>query len=129
MRQFHRKFAVAAFICSAVGNLRNRSGEAFSRQQLKELTSHSSDRNVRVVMQKVTVYIRGWLGYFGIASMKTTMQPGIPEWQARAGSNCRKAYWHMAKNGHVQRELSKERLAQAGYDSILDRYESVHLCD
>ena len=29
---------------------------------------------VRVVMQKVKVYIRGWLGYFGIARMKTTMQ-------------------------------------------------------
>lgn len=60
---------------------------------------------------------------------KSLMQLGIPEWQARAVSNCRKAYWHMAKNGHVQRAISKERLARAGYYSILDRYESVHLCD
>lgn len=42
--------------------------------KLKELTSYSSGRNVRVVMQNVKVYIRGWLGYFGIASMKTTMR-------------------------------------------------------
>lgn len=130
-----------------------------AKAKLKELTSRSQGRNVRVVMQRVKVYIRGWLGYFGIASMKTTMQRwdewlrrrfrcyiwkqwkkprkraksliqlGIPEWQARAVSNCRKAYWHMAKNGHVQRAISKERLAQAGYYSILDRYESLHLCD
>ena len=130
-----------------------------AKAKLKELTSRSQGRNVRVVMQKVKVYIRGWLGYFGIASMKTTMrewdkwlrrryrsyiwkqwkkpktrakslmQLGIPEWQARAVSNCRKAYWHMAKNGHVQRAISKERLARAGYYSILDRYASVHLCD
>ena len=130
-----------------------------AKAKLKELTSRSQGRNVRKVMEKVKVYIRGWLGYFGIASMKTTMrewdgwlrrryrcyiwkqwkkprtrakslmQLGIPEWQAWAVSNCRKAYWHMAKNGHVQRALSKERLAQAGYYSILDRYESVHLCD
>ena len=130
-----------------------------AKAKLKELTSRSQGRNVRVVMQKVKVYIRGWLGYFGIASMKTTMQEwdgwlrrrfrcyiwkqwkkprtraknliklGIPEWQAWAVSNCRKAYWHMARNGHVQRAISKERLAQAGYYSILDRYESVHLCD
>ena len=130
-----------------------------AKAKLKELTSRSQGRNVRVVMQKVKIYIRGWLGYFGIASMKTTMQEwdgwlrrrfrcyiwkqwkrpgtrakslmqlGIPEWQAWAVSNCRKAYWHMAKNGHVQRALSKERLAQAGYYSILDRYESLHLCD
>ncbi|MFQ6963407.1 MAG: group II intron maturase-specific domain-containing protein [Oscillospiraceae bacterium] len=130
-----------------------------AKAKLKELTSRSQGRNVRVVMQKVKVYIRGWLGYFGIASMKTTMrewdkwlrrryrsyiwkqwkkpktrakslmQLGIPEWQAWAVSNCRKAYWHMAKNGHVQRAISKERLVQAGYYSILDRYESLHLCD
>ena len=50
------------------------------------------------------------------------MQLGIPEWQARAVNYCRKAYWHMAKNGHVQRALSKERLAQTGYYRILDRY-------
>lgn len=130
-----------------------------AKAKLKELTSRSQGRNVRVVMQRVKVYIRGWLGYFGIASMKTTMQRwdewlrrrfrcyiwkqwkrpgkrarsliqlGIPEWQAWAVSNCRKAYWHMAKNGHVQRAISKERLVQAGYYSILDRYESLHLCD
>ena len=33
------------------------------------------------------------------------------------------------KNGHVQRMLSKERPAQTGYDSILGRYESLHLCN
>lgn len=54
---------------------------------------------------------------------------GHTEWQAWAVSNCRKAYWHMARNGHVQRVISTERLAQAGYYSILDRYESLHLCD
>ena len=57
------------------------------------------------------------------------MKLGIPEWQAWSVSNCRKAYWHMAKNGHVQRAISKERLALAGCYSILDRYESMHLCD
>ena len=129
------------------------------KARLKELTSRSQGRNVRVVMQKVKVYIRGWLGHCGIARMKTTMQRwdarlrrrfrcyiwkqwkkprkraksliqlGIPEWQAWAVSNCRKAYRHMARNGHVQRAISKERLAQAGYYSILDRYESLHVCD
>ena len=60
---------------------------------------------------------------------KSLIQLGIPEWQAWAVSNCRKAYWHLAKNGHVQRAISTERLVQAGYYSILDRYESLHLCD
>ena len=128
-----------------------------AKAKLKELTSRSQGRNVRVVMEKVKEFIRGWLGYFGIASMKTTMQRwdewlrrryrcyiwkqwkkprkradslmqlGIPKWQAWAVSNCRKAYWHMSRNGHIQRAISKERLAQAGYMSILDQYESLHL--
>ena len=45
-----------------------------AKAKLKELTSRSSGRNVRKVMENVKVYIRGWLSYFGIASMKTTMQ-------------------------------------------------------
>ena len=40
---------------------------------LRELTSRSQGRNVRKVMENVKVYIRSWLGYFGIASMKTLM--------------------------------------------------------
>ena len=124
-----------------------------AKAKLKELTSRSQGRKIQAVMEKVKVYMRGWLGYFGIASIKTTMQEwdgwlrrryrcyiwkqwkkpgkrarslmqlGIPEWQAWAVSNCRKAYWHMAKNGHVQRAISTEKLAQRGYKSILELYE------
>ena len=114
-----------------------------AKAKLKELTSRSQGRKIQTVMEKVKVYMRGWLGYFGIASIKTTMQEwdgwlrrryrcyiwkqwkkpgkrarslmqlGIPEWQAWAVSNCRKAYWHMAKNGHVQRAISTEKLRTA----------------
>ena len=124
-----------------------------AKAKLKELTSRSQGRKIQTVMEKVNIYIRGWLGYFGIASIKTTMQEwdgwlrrryrcyiwkqwkkprkraksliqlGIPEWQAWAVSNCRKAYWHMAKNGHVQRAISTEKLAQRGYKSILELHE------
>lgn len=45
-----------------------------AKAKLKELIPRGQGRNVRAVMQKVKVYIRGWLGYFGIASMKETMR-------------------------------------------------------
>ena len=45
-----------------------------AKAKLKELTFRSQGRNVRKVMENVKVYMRGWLGYFGIASMKTTMR-------------------------------------------------------
>ena len=130
-----------------------------AKQKLKELTSRSQGRNVRVVMENVKKFIRGWLGYFGVASMKTTMQRwdewlrrrfrmyiwkqwkypktrvknlmklGLPEWRACEAAYSQKAYWRTAHHPSVQWAISNKRLAQAGYYSILDRYESLHLCD
>ena len=127
-----------------------------AKQKLKELTSRSQGRNVRIVMRNVKVYIRGWLGYFGIASMKTTMQEwegwlrrrirmyiwkqwkkpkarvtnlmklGMPEWKAYRNGNSRKGYWAVAGSGILTHTVTNERLAQAGYCSILDLYESLH---
>ena len=100
-----------------------------AKQKLKELTSRSQGRNVRKVMENIKVFIRGWLGYFGIASMKTTMQEwdgwlrrrirmyiwkqwkkprtrvqnlmklGVPEWHACEVAYSRKSYWCSAKHG------------------------------
>ena len=130
-----------------------------AKQKLKELTSRSQGRNVRVVMRNVKVYIRGWLGYFGIASMKTTMQEwdgwlrrrirmyiwkqwkkpkarvgnlmklGMPKWKAYRNGNSRKGYWAVAGSGILTHTVTNERLAQAGYCSILNLYESLHFCD
>ena len=129
-----------------------------ARQKLKELTSRSQGRNVRTVMEKVKVYIRGWLGYFGIASMKGTMEEwdgwlrrrfrmyiwkqwkkpktrvrnlkklGMPDWQAYRNGNTRKGYWAVAGSGILTHTITNKRLAQAGYYSILNRYESLHSC-
>ena len=130
-----------------------------AKAKLKELTSRSQGRNVRKVMDNVKVYIRGWLGYFGIASMKTTMQRwdewlrrrlrvyiwkqwknpktrvknlrmlGMSKWQAYRNGNSQKGYWAVAGSGILTHTITNKRLAQAGYFSILDRYESLHLCD
>ena len=109
-------------------------------------------------MGNVKAYIRGWLGYFGIASMKTTMQRwdewlrrrlrvyiwkqwkvpkarirnlmklGIPSYYAHKWGYI-KAYWNVAGSPVLTRSITNERLAQAGYYGILTRYESLHLCD
>ena len=130
-----------------------------AKQKLKELTSRSQGRNVRVVMNKVKEYIHGWLGYFGIASIKTTMQEwdkwlrrrfrtyiwkqwkkpktrvnallklGVPLERAYVAARTRHAYWHCAAIPCVQEGLSKQVLAQAGLVSALDLYEHLHLCD
>ena len=130
-----------------------------AKQKLKGLTSRSQGRNVRVVIQRVNFFTRGWLGYFGIASMKNTMSEwdgwirrrlrmyiwkqwrkprtrvrnliklGMPEWQAYRNGNSRKGYWAISGSGILHHTITNKRLEQAGYESILNRFESLHLCD
>ena len=130
-----------------------------AKQKLRRLTSRNQGRNVRAVMENVKVYAQGWLGYFGIASMKKTMKAwdewlrsrfrcyiwkqwknpktrvqnliklDMPEWQAYRNGNTRKGYWRIAGSGILTRTITNKRLARAGYFSLSDRYESLHLGD
>ena len=72
-----------------------------AKQKLKELTSRSQGRNVRKVMYNVKVFIWGWLGYFGIASMHNTMR--------RTGMNgCADAFgWRSGSSGSYRRTRIK----------------------
>ena len=127
-----------------------------AKQKLKELTSRSQGRNVRVVMHNLKVYMTGWLTYFGIASMKTTIiewngwlrrrirmyiwkqwkklrtrvqnliNLGMEPWKAYRNGNTRKGYWAVAGSGILTHTITNERLAQAGYFDILAKYESLH---
>ena len=78
-----------------------------AKQKLKELTSRSQGRNVRTVMENVKVYIRGWLGYFGIASMKSTME----DWDGWLRRRFRMYIWKQWKKPKTRCEEPKE----AGY--------------
>jgi group II intron reverse transcriptase/maturase len=128
-----------------------------AKQKLKELTSRSQGRNVRTVMYKVKVYARGWLGHFGIASMRNTLKSwdewlrrrfrmyiwkqwkvpkarirnliklGISRYYAHKWGYA-KAYWRVAGSPVLTSSITTERLAHAGYLSLSDRYESLHLC-
>ena len=130
---------------------------AKAKEKLKLLTKRNRGRNVRAVMQEVKVFIRGWLGYFHVADMKRTMQSwdewlrrrfrmyiwkqwkkpktkvanlrklGIPADKAFQWGNSRRGYWRIAGSAVLQRSITNERLAAAGYFSILGCYESLHL--
>ncbi len=45
-----------------------------AKAKLKGLTARTQGRNVRVVMNKVKVYVSGWLDYYCIASIRRKMQ-------------------------------------------------------
>lgn len=130
---------------------------AKAKEKLKLLTKRNRGRNVRAVMREVKVFIRGWLGYFHVADMKRTMQSwdewlrrrfrmyiwkqwkkpktkvanlrklGVPADKAFQWGNSRRGYWRIAGSAVLQRSITNERLAAAGYFSILGCYESLHL--
>lgn len=126
-----------------------------AKKRLKELTSRSQGRNVRQIMEKVKVYIRGWIGYYYVADMKRILQSwsewlrrrlrmyiwkqwkkprakvqnlrklGIPEWQAYQWGNSRLGYWRIAGSPVLSRSITKEKLAQAGYYDFPGQYERL----
>ena len=53
---------------------------------------------------------------------------GVPADKAYQWGNSRQGYWRIAGSPVLQRSITNERLAAAGYFSILSYYESLHLC-
>ena len=130
-----------------------------AKEKLKLLTERNRGRNVRRVMAEVKVFIRGWLGYFHVAEMKRMMKSwdewlrrrfrmyiwkqwkkprtkvanlrklGIPADKAYQWGNSRLGYWRIAGSPVLECSITNERLAAAGYFSILNCYESLHSCD
>ncbi|WCR28142.1 group II intron reverse transcriptase/maturase [Paenibacillus thiaminolyticus] len=133
----------------------HRQSLAKAKRKLKGLTSRSQGRNARQVMEKVKIYIRGWIGHFYVADMKRILQNwnewlrrrmrmyiwkqwkkprtkvqnlrklGVPEWQAYQWGNTRRGYWRIAGSPILQRSITNERLVQAGYYDFLAQYERL----
>ena len=129
-----------------------------AKEKLKLITKRNRGRNVRAVMHEVEVFIRGWIGYFRVADMKRTLMSwdewlrrrfrmyiwkqwkrpktkaanlrklGIPADKAYRWGNSRLGYWRMTGSPALTCSITNERLAAAGYFSILNYYESLHLC-
>ena len=127
-----------------------------AKAKLKELTSRSQGRKLDTVLNNVKVFMRGWLGYYGIADMKSTiddwngwlrrrirmyiwkqwkkpktkvtnlMKLGMPDWQAYRNGNSRKGYWAVAGSGILTHTITNEKLARRGYYDISEAYKSLH---
>ena len=103
------------------------------------------------------VYARGWLNYYGIASMKNNIDDingwlyhrirmciwkqwklprtkkrnlikmGIHEYYANMAANCRKGHWYCANLTTVKKAMTKERLINSGFYDLATAYQSVHV--
>ena len=126
-----------------------------AKDMLRKLTRRNRGKNVRQVMAEVKRYMQGWLNYYAIASMKNTLAEwngwvrrrirmyiwkqwkkprtkyrnllklGIPEKYAWMAAMSRRGYWFTVKTGAVERAISNERLAYAGFFDLSLAYESI----
>ena len=124
---------------------------------LREYSSRRRCQSIRPSLEKIKVYVRGWMNYYGIASMKNPIDDlngwlyrrirmciwkqwkrprtkrrhllslGIPEYHAHMAANCRRGYWWTVNTSTVKRALSKERLVQSGFYDLALSYQSVHV--
>ena len=128
-----------------------------AKDKLRMLTSRSKCGSIVITMERLKVFMRGWLNYYGIADMKNNIDAlngwlyrrirmciwkqwklprtrkrklmglGLPEWIACEGAYSRKAYWRMANTGVVKRALTKERLINWGFYDLATAYQSMHV--
>ena len=126
-----------------------------AKDKLREMTRRNRGRNVRQVMAEDKRYMQGWLNYYAIAAMKSTMTEwngwlrrrfrmyiwkqwkkprtkyrnllklGIPKYYAWMTAMSRRGYWFVAGTTSVGRAISNERLASAGYLDLSQAYESI----
>ena len=122
------------------------------KSRLKTLSSRKGAQSIRPALDRIKVFMRGWLNYYGIADMKSKLEAlnswlyhrirmciwkqwktpqnraknliklEVPRWAAFKIAYCGDRYARLAHNGWVQKAISNERLASFGLVSMLDYY-------
>lgn len=127
------------------------------KTKLKDLSSRRSVQSIKSALARIKVYARGWLNYYGIASIKRLIEDingwlyhrirmciwkqwkkpitkfrnlvkmGIPEKYAYMAANSRKMYWRASNTTTVKRAMNKERLINSGFYDLTLAYQSLHI--
>ena len=128
-----------------------------AKEKLRRLTSRSRCGSVVRTMEKIKVYMRGWLNYYGMADMNSNIS-ALNSWLYRRIRMCiwkqwklprtrmrkliglgvdshyaatiaydRKGYWFNAGNKAVNWALNKERLIRWGFYDLAEAYQSMHI--
>jgi Fe-S cluster biosynthesis and repair protein YggX len=127
------------------------------KAKLKELSSRRSVQSIRPALDKIKVYARGWLNYYGLADMKKPIEDinswlyhrirmciwkqwkkpktkmknllklGVSNDLAMQAANSRRGYWFVTHTVAVNIALTKERLIHNGFYDLAIAYQSVHV--
>jgi hypothetical protein len=152
------------FLCFALGKNGNgiyvrvhpKSWKKF-KSKLRELSSRRSVQSIRPALEKIKVYVRVWLNYYGIASMKNPIEDingwlyhrirmciwkqwkkpktktrnlvklGVSKDLAYVTANSRRGYWFVTHTMAANIALTKERLICSGFYDLANAYQSVYI--
>ena len=127
------------------------------KQRLKDLSSRRRVQSIIPSLKRIEIYMRGWLNYYSVASMKNgidelnkwlyhrirmslwkmwkkprarmryLMSLGVPKQTAYMAANCRRGYWWTSNTLAVKMALTKERLINKGFYDLANAYQSMHV--
>lgn len=122
------------------------------KMKLKEITGRSNAMSMEFRAIKLKQIIIGWINYFKLADMKSTLKTldewlrrrirlcywkqwkkiktkyynlkrlGIDEYRAWEYANTRKGYWRISNSPILSRTLSNKYLKKQGFITLTDRY-------
>ena len=129
----------------------------YLEEKLKELSSRKCCQSIKPSLERIKVYARGWLNYYGIASMKSNMNDingwlyhrirmciwkqwkcvrtryrnlrvmGVPQDLGWKTANSRRGYWFTTHTVVMNMAMTKERLINSGFYDLTTAYQSVHI--
>ena len=127
------------------------------KSKLKTLSSRKKCQSIKPSLEKIKVYARGRLNYYGIASMKNNIEDingwlyhrirmciwkqwkkpktkvrnllkmGVPMELAWQAGNSRRGYWFTTHTVDINMAMTKERLINSGFYDLATAYQSVHI--
>jgi group II intron reverse transcriptase/maturase len=127
------------------------------KSKLKDLSSRRSVQSIKPSLEKIKVYARGWINYYGIASMKKNiddlngwlyhrirmciwkqwkkprtkvrnlLKMGVPKELALQAGNSRRGHWFTTHTVAVNMAMTKERLINSGFYDLATAYQSMHV--
>jgi RNA-directed DNA polymerase len=126
------------------------------KRKVRKLTNRSQGKSMRVIIQKLTMFLRGWINYFGVAKgfqkcvtldqwirrrlrmcywkqwrktrtkVRNLLRLGVPLNLAVTSASSNKGYWRNSRTPGINRALSVKVLAERGLYSLRDRWVELH---
>ena len=127
------------------------------KAKLKSLSSRRQVQSVIPALNKIRVFMRGWLNYYGIAAMRGNIEElngwlyhrirmciwkmwkrprsrmryliklGVPKELAGIAAGSRRMYWFVSNTVAVKMALTKEILVSRGFYDLADAYQQMHV--